>query len=120
ALVKPVEANVQPAVDASAKWLLSLKGMERESGIADSITNALASAAAKGNETAKDTLQKFFASAPPPRVETPTPTFTPPARDPNVPAHWAYLVGDSALLDRVLASSNLLEALDENHETALT
>ena len=82
-------------------------------------TNALASAAAKGNQTAKEALEKFIGSAPP-VVETPTPVFRRPARNPNIPARWAYLVGDQAMLDRVLASPDLLEERDENGETALT
>ncbi|HEY1489446.1 MAG TPA: ankyrin repeat domain-containing protein, partial [Verrucomicrobiae bacterium] len=118
AICKPTEANFQPAVEESANWLLSLKGMARNSGMADSTTNALASAAAKGNPTAKNALEKFFASAPPPD-STPAPQFRVPARDPNIPAHWNYLIGDQAMLDRVVASTNLLNARDENGETPL-
>ena len=119
ALCKPIAANVEPAVDYSAKWLVSLRGSARDGGVVMDTTNALASAAAKGNQTAKEALEKFLAAAPPPVVETQTSVVRMPARDPNVPAHWAYLVGDSALLDRVLASPELLEARDENGETAL-
>jgi ankyrin repeat protein len=117
AICKPTAANFAPAVEESAKWLLSLKGMERNSGMADSTTNALAVAAGKGNQTAKDALEKFLAAAPPPEA-TPTIVRTPP-RDPNVPARWAYLIGDQAMLDRVLAFTNLLAARDENGETPL-
>ena len=120
ALCKPIEANFPPAVDESAKWLLSLRGMDREGGVVMETTNALASAAAKGNQTAKEALEKFAASAPPPPVVSETSFFRSPQRDPNVPARWGFLIGDQALLDRVLASSNLLEALDENGETPLT
>jgi len=119
AIAKSVQANVAPAVEETAKWLLTLRDDARDGGLVMDTTNALASAAAKGNQTAKDALEKFFATAPP-RVETQTQNFQRPARDPHVPAHWAYLVGDPALLDRVLASTNLLEARDENGETALT
>jgi ankyrin repeat protein len=120
ALAKPVAANVAPAVDESVKWLQKIHSSDRDGGMVMDITNALASAAAKGNQTAKEALDKFVASAPPPRIEIQTPAYHPPARDPNVPARWGYLIGDSALLDRVLASPGLLEVLDENHETALT
>lgn len=120
AISKPTEANFAPAVEESAKWLLSLRGADREGVNIMETTNALAKAADKGNQTAKDALEKFFASAPPPRPEAEAPVIHLPARDPNVPKHWAYLVGDPALLDRVLSSTNLLEARDENGETALT
>jgi ankyrin repeat protein len=117
AICKPVQANFAPAVEESTKWLLSLKGMERNSGMADSMTNALVIAAGKGNQTAKDALQKFLASAPPPE-ETHT-SFRMPQRDPNIPAHWSFLIGDQPLLNRILASTNLINAADDNHETAL-
>jgi len=120
ALSKPIAANVESAVDFSAKYLLTLRGTARDGGAVMDMTNALATAAAKGNQTAKDALEKFFASAPPPVVIPETQTYRAPARDPNVPARWGYLVGDQALLDRVLASPDLLEALDQNYETALT
>src|SRR5262249_51188870 len=65
AMVRPIEANFEPAVDYAANWLLTLKPSEFSGGVALSTTNALAKAAAKGNQKAKDALEKFFASAPP-------------------------------------------------------
>jgi hypothetical protein len=59
ALCKPITANVEPAVEESAKWLLSLHGVERESGMALDTTNALANVAARGNQKAAEALEKF-------------------------------------------------------------
>jgi hypothetical protein len=59
ALATPAKANVGPAVDFLAAWLENIKPDERTGGTALSVTNALASAAAQGNPTAKAALQKF-------------------------------------------------------------
>jgi ankyrin repeat protein len=64
AICVPTAANVEPAVDYFANWLLNLKPYERNSGVVDSATNALGSAAAKGSQKAQAALEKFIAAAP--------------------------------------------------------
>jgi hypothetical protein len=63
ALCMPAEANVAPAVDYVSNWLLNMNPFQRNGGMMVSATNALGKAAAKGNEKAKETLEKFAANS---------------------------------------------------------
>lgn len=65
AMAHPIEANFEPAVDYAVNWLSTLNPSQFSGGVALATTNALAKAAEKGNQKAKDALQKFFASTPP-------------------------------------------------------
>ncbi len=66
ALCIPAKADVGPAVDHFVTWLATIQPWERNGGLIIEATNALASAAARGNQKAKDALQKFaVASAQP-------------------------------------------------------
>ena len=58
-LVAPAAANVGPAVDYFVNRLPAVKLSEREDYYVMEATNSLASAAAKGNQKAKDALEKF-------------------------------------------------------------
>lgn len=118
AICEAAKAGFEPAIDYVASLVSVQNPREFSGGIALEATNALASAVEKGNQKAKDALQKFFASAPNPVPAANAPSTRPP-RDPNVPAHWGYLIGDKEALDRVLASTNLMMSRDENGETAL-
>jgi ankyrin repeat protein len=119
AMSKPVEANYGPAVDYTVAWLSTLNPpvFPGGAGVALATTNALAKAAAQGNEKASEALEKFsaaVAAAPPqPKPAARTP------RDPGAPPHWDYLIGDQGLLGQVLASTNLMEARDDNGQTPL-
>jgi len=62
AFAEPVKAGVDPAIDWAAAWLSHIKP-HQSAGMVMSTTNALAAAAAKGNQKAQDTLEKFAAAA---------------------------------------------------------
>jgi ankyrin repeat protein len=62
ALSKPVKAGVDPAIDGLAAWLFHLKP-HASGGMVMDATNALADAAAKGNQKAKEVLKKFAAAS---------------------------------------------------------
>lgn len=61
-LYAPAAANIEPAVDYFVKWLTTVKPYELEGGLVMEATNALASAAAKGNQKAQAALEKFTAA----------------------------------------------------------
>jgi hypothetical protein len=63
-LCLPAEVNVEPAVDYFVAWLNSDKPYKTGVGEVMGVTNALASAAAKGNQKAQEALEKFNALAP--------------------------------------------------------
>jgi ankyrin repeat protein len=119
AIFHAAEANCEPAIDYTANLVSVQNPREFSGGLALEATNALAKAAEKGNQKAKDALQKFFASAPAPATTFVTPQSLLPPRDPNVPAHWGYIIGDKEALDRILASTNLMQSRDDNGQTAL-
>jgi len=58
-LCLPAEANVEPAVDYFVAWLNSDKPYQTGVGEVMDVTNALTSAAAKGNKKAQAALEKF-------------------------------------------------------------
>jgi hypothetical protein len=62
ALCLPAKANVEPAVDYFVMWLPNIKAFDGSGGMVLSATNALAEAAAKGNQKARDALEKFITS----------------------------------------------------------
>jgi hypothetical protein len=66
ALYVPAMKNVRPAVDFYAGWLVDFNPSERGGGMLLDVTNALASAAAKGNKDAQEAIDKFFAELPTP------------------------------------------------------
>jgi len=63
-LAAPAEANVGPAVDYFIAWMNSDQPFQNGVGDVMTATNAVASAAAKGNLKAKEALEKFAARFP--------------------------------------------------------
>jgi ankyrin repeat protein len=61
ALYEPAKANVGPAVDYYAAWLLNRRPYERGGGIMLDVTNALGAAASLNNTNAQLALNKYLA-----------------------------------------------------------
>ena len=58
-LIEPAKANVEPAVDYFIKWMDREKAFQNGDANMRTATNAVGSAAAKGNQKAKDALEKY-------------------------------------------------------------